>query len=58
MGEGNGGSGLGGVDGGVDGASVDPNGVNGQRKKSTALFGEHSSRLLIRSQIGGPLSQI
>ena len=26
MGEGNGGSGLGGVDGGVDGASVDPNG--------------------------------
>ena len=28
MGEGNGGSGLGGVDGGVDGASVDPNGVD------------------------------
>ena len=26
--EGNGGSGLGGVDGGVDGASVDPNGVD------------------------------
>ena len=28
MGEGNGGSGLGGVDGGVDGASVDPSGVD------------------------------
>ena len=28
MGEGNGGSGLGGVDGGVDGASLDPNGVD------------------------------
>jgi hypothetical protein len=28
VGEGNGGSRLGGVDGGVDGASVDPNGVD------------------------------